>query len=129
MFDVSTLSTLILGGGGLITGILALFSARSSKDKVNSETSVNMSNAEASREKLYQSRETFWRDEVGSVKDSFAIEIENLKTEIAWLRALIELHVPWDWEVIRLLKLGGIDYRDPPTLNYIKSKYIPPEDR
>lgn len=128
MFDVSTLSTLILAGGGLITGILALFSARSSKDKINSETSLNMGNAEALREKLYQSRETFWRDEVGSVKDTFALEIENLKTEISWLRALIELHVPWDWEVIRLLKLAGIDMRNPPSLIYIKNN-LSPEDK
>lgn len=128
MLDWSALGTIILGGGGLITGILALFSARSNKSKIDSETDINVANVEQSREKLHQSRELFWRNEVEQVREAFEREIADLRNEVTWLRVLIENHVPWDWEVVRQLKLAGIDYRDPPTLNYIKSR-IDMEDK
>lgn len=116
MLDVSTLSTIILGGGGLVTGAIALYSAKSNKSKVNSEALTNTANAETLREKLYQSRELFWRN-----------EINELKAEVSWLRTLIEHHVLWDWEVVRTLKLAGIDFPDPPTLNYIHNGMKPEE--
>ena len=122
MLDWSTLGTIILGGGGLITGILALFSARSNKNKLDSETDINVANAAQSREKLHQSRELFLRNEVDEVRQAFEREITELRNEVTWLRVLIENHVPWDWEVVRQLKLAGIEFRDPPTLNYLKSR-------
>lgn len=121
MLDWSSVGTIILGGGGLVTGILALFSARASKGKINSETDINIANVEQSREKLHQSRELFWRNEVDKVRESFEREIKELRNEVTWLRVLIENHVPWDWEVVRQLKLAGIEFRNPPTLNYIKN--------
>lgn len=120
MTDFSSLLTYVLGGGGLITALIALFSARSNKDKTNSETYLNIANAQQSRENLHQSRETFLRDEMDKVHSNLQKEINNLKKEVSSLRVLIESHVPWDWEVVRQLKLAGIDFRDPPTLNYIK---------
>lgn len=122
MLNWSSLGTLVLGGGGLVTGILALFSARANKGKVNSETNLNIASVEESREKLHQSRELFWRNEMQQVREAFEREIQELRNEVTWLRVLIESHVPWDWEVVRLLKLAGIEYRDPPTLNYLQSK-------
>lgn len=120
MADWSSLGTVILGGSGLITGALALFSARANRGKTNSETNINIANADQSRENLYQSRELFWRNEMGVVRDQLELDIKLLKDEITSLRILIEKHVLWDWEVIRQLKLAGIDFRDPPTLNYIQ---------
>lgn len=122
MLDVITLSTIVLGGGGLITGAIALFSARSNKEKMNSEASVNRNNAETLREKLYQSREIFWREEVDHLQKSFNFDLSKLHNEAAVLRALIDRHLIWDWEVVRALKLAGIELRDPPTLHYIKEK-------
>lgn len=126
MPDVSIVSTLLLGSSGLLTGVLALLSSRSNRGKVNSETDVNMTNAEQSREKLYQSREEFWRNEMHCVKCELARELTELKNHIAAVHTLIETHVLWDWEVVRQLKLDGIDFRDPPTLNYIKPQ---PEEK
>jgi hypothetical protein len=122
MTDLSSLGTLILGGGGLITGLLALFSARASKNKINSETTLNFASFEQSRENLHQSREIFWRSEVEKMQNSFESEVVGLREDVASLRILIENHVLWDWEVVRQLKLAGIEFRDPPSLNYIKRK-------
>lgn len=127
MLSLSSLGTLILGGGGLITGLLALFSARSNRNKLNSETDINVASVEQSRESLRQARETFWQNELINVRDTFEKEIATLRDEIGWLRVLIENHVPWDWEVVRQLKLAGIEVRDPPTLNYIQSRVQPEE--
>ena len=129
MLDWSSLGTIILGGGGLITGILAMFSARANKSKLNSETNINIANVEHSREKLHQSRELFWRNEVDQVRLAFEREIQELRNEVTWLRVLIENHVPWDWEVVRQLKLAGIEFRNPPTLNYIKNKNVGMEEK
>jgi hypothetical protein len=118
----STTSTLVLGVGGLITAIIALFSARSGKNKINSETSLNNANVEQSRENLHQSRELFLRTEVEKIRETLQEEINLLRSEVTSLRILIESHVPWDWEVVRQLKLAGIDFRDPPTLNYLKQQ-------
>lgn len=122
MPDATSFGTLILGGSGLVTGVLALFSARANRGKVNSETEINSANAAQSRESLYQSRELFWRNEVSNVREQFSNDINFLKEEVTFLRILIEKHVIWDWEVMRTLKLAGIDFRDPPTLNYINRK-------
>lgn len=127
--DIAAVGTLVLGGGGLLTGMLALFSATEGKRKTKSETKVNNANAETLREKLFQTREAFWRGEVEKVKESFEKEVEELRSEVAWLRVLIEAHVPWDWEAIRQLKLSGIAFRDPPTLNYIKNKINKSEEK
>jgi len=118
--SVTEIGTLILGGGGLITGLLALFSANVNKRKTNTEADVNDANAANSREQLLQSREIFWRKEFETMQENFQSEIDELRTEVAWLRVLIENHVPWDWEVVRQLKLAGIEFREPPTLHYIK---------
>lgn len=107
----SSIGTFILGCGGLITGILALLSARANKDKINSETKINLTNAEQARETMHHSRENYLHE-----------EIILMREEITALRRLIELHVPWDWEIMRQLKLAGIEYREPPTLHYIKTK-------
>lgn len=112
----------MLGSGGLVTGLLALVSAKSNRGKTNSETDLNLANVQHSREKLYQSRETFLRDEMEKMREVFDSEIAALKEEVSALRSLIESHVPWDWEVIRQLKLAGIEVRNPPTLNYIHGK-------
>lgn len=104
----------------MITGLIALFSANVSKRKTNTEADVNDATAANSREQLFQSRELFWRKEMQTMHDTFQSEINELRTEVAWLRVLIENHVPWDWEVVRQLKLAGIDFREPPTLHYIK---------
>jgi hypothetical protein len=122
MLSWSTVGTLVLGGGGLITGILALFSARSNKNKVNSEVKINLNTAEQIREKLYQSREEFWRSEVETLQKRFNCDLTKLRNESAYLRSLIDNHLLWDWEVVRALKLAGIELRDPPTLHYIKEK-------
>lgn len=122
MLSWSTLGTLVLGGGGLITGVLALLSARANNNKTFSETSLNYANAEHSRENVHQLRESFWRTEMEKVHTNLENEIDELRKEVASLRILIETHVPWDWEVVRQLKLAGIDFRDPPTLNYFKQK-------
>lgn len=127
MLDWSTAGTLLLGGGGLITGALALFSARANKQKVNSETNINIATLEQSRETLHQSRELFWRTEIEKMRETFEREIAAMRQELAALRMLIEAHVPWDWEVVRQLKLMGVDFRDPPTLNYIKKNQ--PEEK
>lgn len=116
----SSIGTIILGGGGLVTGILALFSARANKGKIHSETEVNIANAEHTRESIHHSREMFLYDEMEKVHKKLRDDIEFLREEVGVLRRLIESHVPWDWEVIRQLKLAGIDFRDPPSLNYIK---------
>lgn len=128
MLNWSTVGTLILGSGGLITGVLALLSSRSSKNKIDSETQVNIASAAQSHEMLVQSRETFWRKETEFVKEAFEVELVSLKKEVAWMRVLIENHVPWDWEVVRQLKLAGIEVSNPPTLNYVKGKYSSPEE-
>lgn len=122
MPDWSTLGTIILGGGGLVTGILALFSARANKGKINSETKLNIANVEHTREQLHQSRELFLRNEIENIRQTFDHEIEELRDQVSSLQSLIEIHVPWDWEVVRQFKLLGIDFREPPTLNYIKHK-------
>ena len=123
MLNWSTVGTLILGSGGLITGVLALLSSRSSKNKIDSETQVNIASAAQSHEMLVESRETFWRKETEFAKEAFEVELVSLKKEVAWMRILIENHVPWDWEVVRQLKLAGIEVSNPPTLNYVKGKY------
>lgn len=122
MPDATSFGTVILGASGLITGTLALFSARANRSKINSETNINIANAEQSRENLYQSRETFLRTEMQTAKTQLEKDIKNLQTEMSHVRSMIEKHVLWDWEVIRQLKLAGIDFRDPPTLNYIRDK-------
>ena len=48
-------------------------------------------------------------------------KINSLYDELAWMKILIENHVPWDWEVQRLLIQNGIDHKNPPSLNYIRS--------
>ncbi len=118
----SSLGTIILGTGGLITGCLALYSAKSNRNKINSEVDLNIISAESSHESLRQSRELFWREEMNQMRHSFEVEISQLRAELAAFRMLIEGHVPWDWEVIRQLKLAGIDHREPPTLNYIQKE-------
>jgi len=123
MLNWSTVGTLILGSGGLITGVLALLSSRSSKNKIDSETQVNIASAAQSHEMLVESRETFWRKETEFAKEAFEVELVSLKKEVAWMRILIKNHVPWDWEVVRQLKLAGIEVSNPPTLNYVKGKY------
>lgn len=128
MLNWSTVGTLILGSGGLITGVLALLSSRSSKNKIDSETQVNIASAAQSHEMLVQSQETFWRKETEFVKEAFEVELVSIKKEVAWMRILIENHVPWDWEVVRQLKLAGIEVSNPPTLNYVKGKYSSPEE-
>ena len=122
MLHWSTFGTLVLGGGGLITGIIALFSARANKNKTFSETSLNYANAEQSRESIHQSRELFLRQEIKQAEEKFEEEIQKLRNELTAFRVLIEAHVPWDWEIMRQLKLAGIDFREPPTLNYMKPK-------
>lgn len=124
MLNATSWGTLILGFSGLVTGLLAFHSARSSKSKIESETSINVANAEQSREILHQSRETFLRTEMDQMRELFEREIGLLREEVSILRALIENHVPWDWEVVRQLKLAGIDFRDPPTLNYLIDKHL-----
>lgn len=126
--DWSSLATLLLGGGGLVTGFLALYSARANRSKVHSETEMNFANAAHSRETMHQSREIFLREEMDKAHEKLHQEIMLLKEEVGSLRTLIESHVPWDWEVVRQLKLAGIDFRDPPTLNYIKNKLKLKED-
>lgn len=116
----STVGTVILGSGGLVTGVLALFSSKSNRNKVDSETSVNAATAAQSRESLSQSREKFIQDELNSVRATLQHEISCLKQEVGWMRRLIELHVPWDWEAVRKLTLAGVDIANPPTLNYIR---------
>lgn len=128
MLNWSTVGTLILGSGGLITGVLALLSSRSSKNKIDSETQVNIASAAQSHEMLVESQETFWRKETEFVKEAFEVELVSLKKEVAWMRILIENHVPWDWEVVRQLKLAGIEVSNPPTLNYVKGKHSSPEE-
>ncbi len=122
MLDATSWGTIILGASGLITGLLAIHSARSSRNKVDSETNLNVASEQQSRENLHQSRELFLRKEIDELRYVFDHEISDLRNELASLRALIEAHVPWDWEVVRQLKLAGIDFRDPPTLNYIHKK-------
>lgn len=122
MPDATTLGTMILGTGGLITGALALFSARANRSKTTSEANLNIANAEQSRENLHQSREMFLRLEMENLRNNLQKEVNELRDEVISLRLLIESHVPWDWEVVRQLKLAGIDFRDPPTLNYFKQK-------
>ena len=122
MADLSSIGTMVLGGGGLITGLLAMFSARANRSKTNSETNINIASAEQSRENLHQSRELFWRAELEEVRKTFQSETIELRKEVTCLRMLIENHVPWDWEVVRQLKLAGFDFRDPPTLNYFNPK-------
>jgi hypothetical protein len=118
--SMATVGPLILGAGGLITGMVALFSVNVNKRKVHTEADVNDATAANSREQLLQSREIFWRKEFDDLHKTFQSEIDELKTEVAWLRVLIENHVPWDWEVVRQLKLAGIEFREPPTLHYLK---------
>lgn len=126
--NLSEAGSLILGGGGLITACLAFYSARANRTKISSEAGVNAATekeieqrAIGLSEKTYQARERFWEERVDKVKIQCEAEIDELREEIGWLRLLIEAHVPWDWEAIRLLKLNSLDMRDPPTLNYIKS--------
>lgn len=122
MLNATSWGTIILGASGLITGLLAIHSARSSRNKIDSEASLNIATEQQSRENLHQSRELFLRKEIEELRDSFDHNIEELRKEVTSLRALIEAHVPWDWEVVRQLKLAGIDFRDPPTLNYLLKK-------
>jgi hypothetical protein len=117
---MATVGPLILGASGLITGMVALFSVNVNKRKVHTEADVNDATAANSREQLLQSREIFWRKEFDDLHKTFQSEIDELKTEVAWLRVLIENHVPWDWEVVRQFKLAGIEFREPPTLHYLK---------
>lgn len=122
------IGTVILGASGFVTGLLALFSAKASKSKTNSETDINIAAVAQSRENLNQSREKFWREELEDAKLSFDNELSSLRQELGWMRLLIENHVPWDWEVVRQLKLAGIDVSNPPTLNYIKNRKPVPEE-
>lgn len=107
--DIASIGTLILGGGGLVTGVLALLSAKTNKNKTKSETNLNIANEAHYRENIHQSREALLQK-----------EIILLREEVAALRTLIEKHMSWDWEVVRQLRLAGIEFREPPTLNYAK---------
>lgn len=129
MVDLSTLGTMLLGGGGLITGGLSLYSIRSNLKKIESEAGVNdatkrktESEAAALNEATEQKREEFWNKKLTDTKLEFNIKIEELHEEIGWMRVLIENHVPWDWETQHLLIQAGIEHRKPPTLHYIRKK-------
>jgi hypothetical protein len=134
--DLSTIGTFVLGGGGLLTGLLALYSARATKNKTQAEAGKTSADAGVSKatekeievravamsEKTFQDREKFWSDRVEEVRESCEKDVNELKEEVGWLRILIENHVPWDWEAIRKLKLADIEQRNPPTLNYVRKR-------
>lgn len=129
MIDISDIGTMFLGGGGLVTGCLSLYSIRTNLKKIDSEADVNQATrqkieaeAVALNDATEQRREEFWNKKLEDAKSEFNRQIHNLNEEIGWMRLLIENHVPWDWEVQRLLIKAGIEHRKPPTLQYIKSK-------
>ncbi len=128
MIDISDIGTMLLGGGGLVTGCLSLYSIRTNLKNIDSEAGVNQATrrrieveAVALNEATEQRREEFWNKKLEDTKSEFNRQIHNLNEEIGWMRLLIENHVPWDWEVQRLLIKAGIEHRKPPTLQYIKS--------
>lgn len=129
MPDISTIGTWLLGSGGLITGGLSLYSIRSSRNKTDSETGVNSATkkkleteAATLSEESEIKREEFWNKKFDAQEEKFEAEIQELREELAWMRILIENHVPWDWETQRLLIQNNIEHRKPPSLNYIKGK-------
>lgn len=118
MPSLSEIGPLVMTSGALITSGLAVYYSRSNRNKIDSESGVNNASAKEIEERAatlsderYRKREEFWSQ-----------EIEELRDEVAWLRILIENHVPWDWEQMRKMTLAGIEHDRPPTLNYVKRK-------
>lgn len=132
--NVSAIGQWVLGSGALIAGLIAIYMARANKKKTQADT--GKTNAEekeieekaiALSEATYQSRERFWQGQIEDVKNEMQKDIDALREEVAWLKILIEQHVPWDWAQQRKLTLAGIEHEAPPTLNYIRG-YPPKED-
>lgn len=127
--NASLVGQWVLGSGALVASLIALYMARSNKK--NTEAVTGKTNAEekeieekaiALSEATYQSREKFWQGQVQDVKRECHSEVEELRSEVAWLKVLIEQHVPWDWAQQRRLTLAGIEHEAPPTLNWIKDR-------
>lgn len=127
--NLGTIMTLMFGAGGFITGGMSLYSIRSQKKKTDSETGVNASikqkneaEAIALNESTEEKREEFWNKKFEDNRKEFEDKLNDVYEELSWMRVLIENHVPWDWEVQRLLIQNGIEHKRPPSLNYIKSQ-------
>jgi hypothetical protein len=132
--DPSEVGKWVLTLAALITAVISLYSVRSNRNKVDSEAGVNKATekeietrAAGMSEETYQKREAFWQKKLDDSEKKLESEIGELREEVAWLRRLIEGHVPWDWEVVRTLKINGIEQRDPPTLNWVRQN--PPEQK
>lgn len=126
MNNLSTLGAFVMGGGGLLASLIALYMARPNRNKLEADTGKTQAEekeietrAAKVSEETYQSREKFWNAQVQQVKEECHQEVSQLRREVGYLKALIEQHVPWDWETQRLLIQNGIDHPKPPTLNYI----------
>jgi hypothetical protein len=122
MVDLSTIGAFLLGGGGLVGSSIAIYMARANKTKIGAETKKLDTEAAKLDDDRFQTRELFWQREVQKVKDELNPKIEDLEREVASLKLLIEGHIPWDWEVLRKLRLNGIEQRDPPTLIWIEEQ-------
>ena len=126
--NFQTVGMWVVGSGGLLTGSLSLYSMRANLGKTNSESGLN----DATRKKIEveaksivqeaeRKREEFWNKKFDDNEKNFDKQIADLQDEVSWLRMLIENHIPWDWEVQRLLIKAGIEHRRPPTLQYVKN--------
>lgn len=129
MPSLSEIGPLVMTSGALITSGLAVYYSRSNRNKIDSESGVNNASAKEIEERAatlsderYRKREEFWSQENAKIKKEWHEDIEELRDEVAWLRILIENHVPWDWEQMRKMTLAGIEHDRPPTLNYVKRK-------
>lgn len=120
--NIQLIATVLFGGGGLIAGLVAIFMVRANKGKVQADTKETEMRAIQLSDSIDAEREARWQKKVDTVQAKCDEEVDELREEVAWLRILIENHVPWDWEVQRKLIQNGIDHSRPPTLNYIRGR-------
>jgi hypothetical protein len=120
--NVQLVATMLFGGGGLIAGLTAIFMVRANRGKVQADTKETEMRAIQLSDSIDSEREQRWQRKVDAVKRECDLEVNELRDEVAWLKLLIENHVPWDWEMQHKAIQAGIDHSHPPTLNYIRKR-------
>ena len=118
------ISTLVLGGGGLIASLIAIFMVRANKGKVQADTKETEMRAVQLSDQIDAEHEKRWQEKFDSAQRNSDLKIAQLQDEVAWLKLLIENHVPWDWEVQRRMIQAGVEHAHPPTLNWIRGKTL-----
>jgi hypothetical protein len=124
------IGALVLGSGGLLTGLIALLTLRSKTSNVDSQTGLNkaqetevIQRASQINEQRERDRDREWERKIELVKQECNGKISELEEEVNILEIFIDSSVPWIWGAVRELRINGISYADAPSLPNIRREY------